>query len=313
MALPDGVHDSDSDVVFFKLDPDVHCVSCFRQAEAAGSITHSASRGRSYESGVAARGSVQKSVVLLCRRPLYGHLADRLAPAVREYFEQGDFARTDVLASLFHSLNVSLAQPSLTNSETLFQGLNLRALIRRIGPHALAVLKLILLEKRVVFYSQPVAAASNAVVAFASIFPGAFDAMAPSMPRLDNDHANAAYGFPLALFGSHDRVVLQPYAPLPHISELLHVEGQHPVGCLIAASHNVGMLLSSAASAASRERSASPTGCSCVVVPRHEHLPHAARRAAHPAPPSPTSAGHAYPSQCQAPRWDVGKRACQRR
>lgn len=264
MALPEGVHDLHHDVVFFTLEPNVHCVSCFRQVNAAGNASNSASGGRGFESGVAARGSVQKSVVLLCRRPLYGVLADRLAPAVRAYFEQADFARTDVLASLFHSLNSSLSRPSLRNAPTLFHGLDLRSLVRLVGMHALSILKLIMLEKRVVFYSQPVAIASNAVVAFASIFPGALDTVAPTMEPLDTDTEDSKinmkdHGYPLALFSARDRVVLQPYAPLPHIAELLQTPpAGGPLGCLIATSHNVGVLLSSAAAASSRERAASP-------------------------------------------------------
>lgn len=259
MALPEGVHDLRHDVVFFKLDPHIHCVSCFRQTGSAGSVSHSASGRRGFERDIAARGSVQKAVVLLCRRPLYGVLADRLAPAVRAYFDQSDFSRTDVLASLFHSLNKSLARPSLNNPATVFHGLDLRSLVRRIGPHALVVLKLILMEKRVVFYSQPVSHASNAVVSFLSIFPGALDTVAPTMTPLC-DPQWKEYGFPLALFGAHDHVIVQPYAPLPHIAELLHSSSPiDATGCVIATSHNVGMLLSSAAAAASRERSVSPT------------------------------------------------------
>ncbi len=276
MAMPEGAHDLNHDVVFFTLQPNVHCVSCFRQVDAAGSSTHSASGGRNFENGVAARGRVQKSVVLLCRRPLYGVLADRLAPAVRAYFEQGDFARTDVLASLFHSLNSSLARPSLRNAATLFHGLDLRSLIRLIGIHALSVLKLVMLEKRVVFYSQPVALASNAVIAFASIFPGALDSVAPTMTALDSTPEMKDYGLPLALFGNRDRVVLQPYAPLPHISELLqpNIAGDS-VGCIISTSHNVGMLLSSAAAAASaRDRSPSPSKPAVYPSPaRKKQLP----------------------------------------
>lgn len=266
MALPDGVHDQTQDLVFFTLPPDVHCVACFRQVLANTAKTHSASTGRSYERGVAARGSVQKSVVLLCRRPFFGVLADRLVPAVRAYFEQADFANTQVLSSLFHSLNVSLARPSLASADTLFHGLDLRALVRRLGPQLLAVLKLIMLESRIVVYSQPVRHASNAVIALSSIFAGALDAIAPTLRPLDSSPQPDVLGLPLSLFGPHDRVVLQPYAPLPFVSELIPNFRRN--GCVIGTSHNVGLLLSSAASAHARKASA-------------------ARRASAPPQPSP--------------------------
>lgn len=254
MALPDGVHETRTDVVFFTLPPDVHCVSCFRQIDAVDAKTHSASSGQSYEQGVAARGSVQKSIVLLCRRPLFGVLADRLVPAVRAYFEQADFASTDVLASLYHSLNVSLCRPSLNDAPTLFHGLDLRAVLRKLGPQTLAVLKLIMLERRVIIYSQPVHHASNAVVALASVFAGALDSIAPAMEPLDHGPDTAALGLPLALFGRSDRLILQPYAPLPLVSELIPNTSRN--ACLIGTSHNVGLLLSSAAASAAKKAAA---------------------------------------------------------
>lgn len=251
MALPDGVHDHAQDLVFFTLPPDVHCVACFRQVHANSAKTLSASSGRSYERSVAARGSVQKSVVLLCRRPFFGVLADRLVPAVRAYFEQADFANTQVLSSLYHSLNVSLARPSLATSDTLFHGLDLRALVRRLGPQLLAVLKLIILERRIIVYSQPVRHASNAVIALSSIFAGALDSIAPMLRPLDTNVQHNVLGIPLSLFGPDDRVILQPYAPLPSVSDLIPNHKRN--GCVIGASHNVGLLLSSAASAHARK------------------------------------------------------------
>lgn len=253
MALPDGAHDQSQDVVFFTLPPDVHCVACFRQTQARDAKSHAAGGGGtySYERSVASRGSVQKSVVLLCRRPLFGVLADRLVPAVRAYFDQADFADTHVLASLFHALNVSLARPSLSTCDTLFHGLDLRALVRRLGPQLGAIIKLVLLERRVVFYSQPVRFASNAVVALASIFSGALDSIAPKLQPLDTHPADVACGLPLSLFGSKDRVVLQPYAPLPLLSDIIPNERHN--GCIVGTSHNVGLLLSSTASAHARK------------------------------------------------------------
>lgn len=254
MALPDGVHDQIHDLVFFTLPPDVHCVACFRQVNAGSAKTHSAASGRSYERSVASRGSVQKSVVLLCRRPYFGVLADRLTPAVRAYFDQADFANTQVLASLFHSLNVSLARPSLSNADTLFHGLDLRTLVRRLGPQLLAVLKLILLERRIVIYSQPVRHASNAVIALASIFNGALDTISPTIRPLDTSPDDDVTGLPLSIFGQADRVLLQPYAPLPMVPQLIPNHQQN--GCLLGTSHNVGLLLSSTAAAHARRANA---------------------------------------------------------
>lgn len=151
------------------------------------------------DASTAARGSIQKSVVLLCRRPLYGAVSARLGPAVKAYFAQRDFARTAVLAELFHAINAAfpLHRPparasgavprgvgsvvdtalGAASEPLLFMGLHLRRLVRCLGTHLLTVVKLVLLERRTVLYGRPVSAASAAVVAVASLFSGGLDAL----------------------------------------------------------------------------------------------------------------------------------------
>lgn len=244
MALPDGAHDSEDDTAYFCLPPHVHCVACFRQTNASVAVNFNAG-GQDADDSVAARGSVQKSVVLLCKRPIYGVLGDRLSGVVRAYFDQGDFSRTDVLAKLYHSINNSLSRPSLNDLQILVHGLDLRALVRSLRADTLKIIKLILLEKRIVFISQPVRYACNAVASIASVFPAAFDRMSPSMKPLDNSVENEAYGLPLELLAEGDRMTFQPYAPLPSINEILKDNLQ---GCLIGTSRNCGFLLKTAMS-----------------------------------------------------------------
>ncbi|KAA8498334.1 Late secretory pathway protein AVL9-like [Porphyridium purpureum] len=244
LALPDGVHDSENDTVYFTLPPYVHCVACFRQVDAASVKTLSASFQQ--DSEVAARGSIQKSVVLLCRRPLFGVLGERLILGVRAYFDQKDFARTDLLASLYHGLNTSFTRPSMRTPSTLYHGLDLRALFLRLGADVLSVLKLILLEKRVIIYSQPIFDACKAVLSFVSLLPGALDSLAPGLAPLDDDIVRGTeLGFPLQLFGEDALCDFQPYAPLPLLMDLLRGNTQQRRGCLIGSSKNVGTLLSS--------------------------------------------------------------------
>lgn len=255
MALPDGVHDHDHDLAFFTLPQNVHCVACFQQVTIDASKCHSLTFRATYENGFSSRGSVQKAVVLLSRRPYYGVLAKQLVPAVRAYFDQADFTKTQILTSLLHSLNRSLTAFPVPRDVTIFDSLDLRLLLRRLGPQLLAVLKLILLEKRIVLYSQPVYPASNAVIAMASLFNGALDTIAPNLNPLDNSPADAIVGLPLSIFGPGDRVILQPYAPLPLISKLL--SNYQKKGCLIGTSHNTGLLLLSTATANARKVAAS--------------------------------------------------------
>ena len=73
--------------------------------------------------------------------------------------------------------------------------ISLAGLLQTLGPQALAVVKRILLEKRIVFYFQPVAQASQSVVAFASLLPGALDSIGPPRALVEKLAAYIADAF----------------------------------------------------------------------------------------------------------------------
>uniref|UniRef100_A0A7S2ZDL5 AVL9/DENND6 domain-containing protein n=1 Tax=Rhodosorus marinus TaxID=101924 RepID=A0A7S2ZDL5_9RHOD len=240
LALPDGAHESEDDTVYFCLPRNIHCVACFRQTNAREAMTIDAGGGSEEDERIASRGSVQKSVVLMCKRPIYGILGERLGGVVRAYFDQGDFARTDVLAELFHSVNKSLSKPYWNNFSVLVHGLDLRTLVVTLKGDLLRVLKLILLEKRVVLVSQPVRAACNAVACLASVFPAAFDRMSPNEEALDSNIEDQAIGLPLEILSERDNIIFQPYAHLPLINNLLLESSK---GCVLGTSRNCGVFL----------------------------------------------------------------------
>jgi hypothetical protein len=51
------------------------------------------------------RSSVQKSVCVICRAPLFGRLAVKLELVVRAWFLQGDFSQTKLLEDAYKHLN----------------------------------------------------------------------------------------------------------------------------------------------------------------------------------------------------------------
>lgn len=51
------------------------------------------------------RSSVQKSVCVICRAPLFGRLAIKMELVVRAWFLQGDFSQTKLLEDAFKHLN----------------------------------------------------------------------------------------------------------------------------------------------------------------------------------------------------------------
>lgn len=170
LALPDGSHNFDEDTVYFHLpsltDPNrtVYGISCFRQipVEKLKNLTADITRG-----------TVQKSVCVLSSVPLYGHIQVKMELITHAYFEEGDFTKVSLLKDTYHHLNDCLLQiQDLHSAPQLFVGLSARDLILQFRHKALLLFKLLLLERRVVFYRSPVQPLCAAILSLLSLHPG---------------------------------------------------------------------------------------------------------------------------------------------
>ncbi|XP_053714707.1 late secretory pathway protein AVL9 homolog [Synchiropus splendidus] len=168
LALPDGAHNFQEDTVYFHLPPlggDMKCVygvSCYRQIEAKALKVRQAD---------VTRETVQKSVCVLSRVPLFGLLQAKLQLITHAYFEEKDFSQISILQELFEHMNGSLGGSSLEGSQ-LHLGLSPRDLILHFRHKVLILFKLILLEKKVLFYVSPVSRLVGALMTVLSLFPG---------------------------------------------------------------------------------------------------------------------------------------------
>lgn len=168
VALPDGAHNYQEDTVFFHLPPlggDMKCVygvSCYRQIEAKALKVRQAD---------VTRETVQKSVCVLSRVPLYGLLQAKLQLITHAYFEEKDFSQISILKELYEHMNGSLGGSSLEGSQ-VYLGLSPRDLILHFRHKVLILFKLILLEKKVLFYVSPVNRLVGALMTVLSLFPG---------------------------------------------------------------------------------------------------------------------------------------------
>uniref|UniRef100_A0A1A8GBH6 AVL9 homolog (S. cerevisiase) n=2 Tax=Nothobranchius korthausae TaxID=1143690 RepID=A0A1A8GBH6_9TELE len=168
LALPDGAHNYQEDTVYFHLPPltgDRKCVygvSCYRQIEAKALKVRQAD---------VTRETVQKSVCVLSRVPLYGLLQAKLQLITHAYFEEKDFSQISILKELYDHMNGSLAGSALDGSQ-VYLGLSPRDLILHFRHKVLLLFKLILLEKKVLFYVSPVNRLVGALMTVLSLFPG---------------------------------------------------------------------------------------------------------------------------------------------
>ncbi|XP_060051809.1 late secretory pathway protein AVL9 homolog isoform X2 [Erinaceus europaeus] len=168
LALPDGAHNYQEDTVFFHLPPKngsgatVYGISCYRQIEAKALKVRQAD---------VTRETVQKSVCVLSKLPLYGLLQAKLQLITHAYFEEKDFSQISILKELYDHMNSSLGGTSLEGSQ-VYLGLSPRDLVLHFRHKVLILFKLILLEKKVLFYISPVNKLVGALMTVLSLFPG---------------------------------------------------------------------------------------------------------------------------------------------
>uniref|UniRef100_UPI00358EEB13 late secretory pathway protein AVL9 homolog isoform X1 n=1 Tax=Myxine glutinosa TaxID=7769 RepID=UPI00358EEB13 len=168
LALPDGAHNYQEDCVYFHLPPrtghkgTVFGVACYRQIDTQKLKVRGADM---------TRGTVQKSIALLSCLPLYGFLQAKLQMITQVFFQEKDFSHMDMLKELFEQLNTSLAFTHL-NPSFMYVGLSARKLLLHFGHMTLMLFKLVLLEKRVLFFLTPVHSLVGTIMALLSLFPG---------------------------------------------------------------------------------------------------------------------------------------------
>ncbi|KAF8610331.1 hypothetical protein BDV93DRAFT_430053 [Ceratobasidium sp. AG-I] len=240
LALPDGAHLSAEDYAYFhvvkgmkedgSMEEDaeggdtVFGISCNRQLAASELLTRGADVTRS---------TVQKALVVLARRPLFGAIRDRLGVVTRAYFGQRDFSETGILVDFYHSLEKGL-RSQLTESG-LYMGTSLRELVHKFRHRTLTLLKLMMLQKRIMFYGHPVERLCTYQYSLVSLVPGLLlaldDAGAPSFDRRAGESERPSelrtsdrksmmrfMGCPLNLFGGG--AFFQPYMPLQQVDML---------------------------------------------------------------------------------------------
>lgn len=214
LALPDGCHNYEQDSVFFTLpslaDPvhqSVYGVACCRQIDSKD-LPCSARRD-------ATRSTIQKSVCVLSRFPIFGFIEAKLKLVTHAYFNAKDFSDILILQEAYRQLNASITLNSALKLVSV--GLSQRDLVVRYQHRLLQVVKCLLLQKKVLVFGAPVKTLCTSVLSLASLFPLTLEAL--SYPNCSSDDA---YGFPLCVF---PQLSLQPYISLQQMGRMTAVLG----------------------------------------------------------------------------------------
>ncbi|XP_030382203.1 late secretory pathway protein AVL9 homolog [Scaptodrosophila lebanonensis] len=170
LALPDGSHNFMEDTVFFNLpslfEPaeSIYGVSCYRQIPVEQLKIRTADVTRS---------TVQKSVCILSRLPIYGYIEVKLALIADAFFEQGDFSGTELLVKAYQQLNACLLGDDEVRRPLrhFHVGLSLREIVLHWRHKTLMLFKLLLLQRRVVCFGSPVRGMCALILGVASLIP----------------------------------------------------------------------------------------------------------------------------------------------
>lgn len=171
--MPDQVHNSERDFCFFLLN-DFFCVSCYEQ------IPTSKVKERPSD---ATRATIQKSLCYFTKKFDYtplglAYLRARMQEYFHTYFVQaqtGSFANKQVLQNLWKDIpEIIRTATSPTSDLPDNRYLKFSPVLRlfsRFGRTVLPLLKLLLLEKKVVVYGVPIGETSDIVMALISLIP----------------------------------------------------------------------------------------------------------------------------------------------
>ncbi|KAI0357549.1 hypothetical protein OH77DRAFT_1476284 [Trametes cingulata] len=242
LALPDGAHLTTEDYSYFHLVPTspnpstIFGISCNRQISSADLLVKDADVTRS---------TVQKAVVVLASKPVFGPIRDRLGVITRALFAQRDFSDMSILDDFYSSLEHSL-RGQLTESG-LYMGTSLRELVHKFRQRTLVLVKALMLQKKIMFFGHPVERLCTYQYSLVTLIPGLLqnldDCGSPplasraqtlsrptSLKTSDPKSMMAYMGLPLDLFGKDS--FFQPYLPLQQLDML------RDTGCWLCGSTN---------------------------------------------------------------------------
>lgn len=220
LALPDGCHNYEEDASFFVLRAHegltntqvVYGVACCRQIDS----------NEIEPSSDVTRSTVQKSVCVLSKYPLFGTIEAKLNQVTRAYFEVKDFSDVAILRDALASLKSSLQFTSIP-LDSFQVGLSQQLMAQRFGHRLLQIFKALLLQKKILLCGTPTNEVCRTILGIASLFPMSLERFMKPDKRTADD-----CGFPLKVFPRPFSI--QPYVCLQQMDTLAEEDSYLLVG-----------------------------------------------------------------------------------
>ena len=180
LCMPDGAHSLTSDSQFFLIQnfsKILFGISCYRQLQVTQAMKEDEQENT--------RECVQKAMCIISTLPLFGQMAYKLSITMLAYFNQDSLKNKQIIGDLYS--NYSSNYLSKIKVSEILESFSLKRLISFTKDKIFSLIKLIMLEKKILVYSHISNNICSFIFSFLSIFPGG------AFFSLDNEGRAKAY------------------------------------------------------------------------------------------------------------------------
>ena len=182
LCIPDGAHSLTSDSTFFLIQnfPKLlFGISCYRQLK----ITQAMKEDEQENT----RDCVQKAMCIVSTLPLFGQMVSKLSITMMAYFNQDSLKNKKIIEDLYS--NYSNNYINRIKVDEILENFSLKRLIYFTKDKIFSIIKLIMLEKKILVYSHISNNICSFIFSFLSLFPGG------AFFNLNNEGSESAKAF----------------------------------------------------------------------------------------------------------------------
>ena len=164
LCMPDGAHILKNDSQFFliqNLQKLLYGISCYRQLQTTPAMKEDEQENT--------RDYIQKAMCIVSKVPLFGQMASKLSVTMLAYFNQESLKDKKIIEELYSNYKISIMK-SINVSEIL-ASFSLKKLLSLTGEKVFSIMKLIMLEKKILVYSHISNNVCSFIFSFLSLFP----------------------------------------------------------------------------------------------------------------------------------------------
>ena len=164
LCMPDGAHILKNDSQFFliqNLPKLLYGISCYRQLETTQAMKEDEQENT--------RDCVQKAMCIVSKVPLFGQMASKLSVTMLAYFNQESLKDKKIIGELYS--NYKISSKNTINVNEIMASFSLKKLLSLLNEKVFSIIKLIMLEKKILVYSHISNNVCSFIFSFLSLFP----------------------------------------------------------------------------------------------------------------------------------------------